>query len=186
MGEVLKPQQRNTNYGGIPTSRIVRRSAEGSCLDIEQNQISGIWTSWITPQLERYTICTGMLSFFFVSIYWGISGMTFICLGTHGMAYQIVQKNYDKYTPYWTPLLKVLIFSLSVGMVPKHVRYHFSSVLLGSVRNANNYIHLKLRQKGQRKSNFWVILFTRRIASSFHLKYNDRAVGLMIFDTKAS
>ena len=42
MGEVLKPQQRNTNDGGIPTSRIVRRSVEGSCLDLEQNQISGI------------------------------------------------------------------------------------------------------------------------------------------------
>ena len=28
MGEVLKPQQRNTNNGGIPTSRIVRRSVD--------------------------------------------------------------------------------------------------------------------------------------------------------------
>ena len=36
MGEVLKPQQRNTNDGGFPTSRTVRRSVKGSCLDLEQ------------------------------------------------------------------------------------------------------------------------------------------------------
>ena len=170
MGEVLKPQQRNTNDGGIPTSRIVRRSVEGSCLDLEQNQINFRYMNFLNNSTVRalYNMYRYVI-FFLVSIYWMISGMTFICLGTHGMAYQIVQKNYDKYTPYWTPLLKVLIFSLSVGMVPKHVRYHFSSVLLGSVRNANNYVHSKRRQKGQLKYNFGVLLSTRRIASSFHL-----------------
>ena len=53
MGEVLKPQQRNTNDGGIPTSRIVRRSVEGSCLDLEQNQINFRYMNFLNNSTVR-------------------------------------------------------------------------------------------------------------------------------------